>query len=328
MNNNNKRSHPNDNMGEECVHVNLLFRFFEGAVSRSEANRVKKHLGSCDACFQVIASMFGDSTPLENEELEVAKILRLSRSEQVAKIIEYVEFDKNVRDVKICGKIVAIWNDFVRMAESLKERWNKKMMTAIPAVAILLILLVPLCRQVDIEEHYLGLYDNAPPYNIFQSEIWSDRYSVPINRDAGTQNIEAWRNALMTSMLLSAPDYDKRNYGAVINNLQDLQEAFVRKLLEEVETLPSGGSRQDSLSIIVTRQTIQEYYFYLGVNHLAYSIQSAGNDKIDDRIGHVEKAGNLLRLAEDLSLRFDIETGGRESLFLEKTSKITGADKK
>ncbi len=75
----------------DCISDVLLFKYIEGEATAQEAAAIQEHLNECALCFHVVAAMRrNEGVPFTAmEELEVAKLLKLSPQAQVAKILDY-----------------------------------------------------------------------------------------------------------------------------------------------------------------------------------------------------------------------------------------------
>jgi len=82
-----------DSPSTDCISDVLLLKYIEGDATAQEAAAVQQHLNECALCFQVVATMRRNEgvTFTAMEELEVAKLLRLSPQAQVTKILEYAK---------------------------------------------------------------------------------------------------------------------------------------------------------------------------------------------------------------------------------------------
>jgi tetratricopeptide (TPR) repeat protein len=83
-----KRSIEGEIVTEACISDDLLLSYFEGSLAASQAQAVQRHLNSCKACFDVMASLIKNSLypPSERELAELEKIAGLDPEAQLAKL--------------------------------------------------------------------------------------------------------------------------------------------------------------------------------------------------------------------------------------------------
>ena len=107
---------------EDCLSDDLLLSYFEGMLAEEGTLAVQRHLNTCPACFQVMASLVKNSaTPLSEAEKEEAdRLITLTPEEQVAKILSYVKEaplpsspSLSVRTLEACTRSIRALSDLV-----------------------------------------------------------------------------------------------------------------------------------------------------------------------------------------------------------------------
>ena len=88
------------NLGKssDCINDELLCRYIDATVTKSEAAAIEKHLNSCPACFNDMVSIVKNSlSPITDfEKNEINKLRTITRDEQVTSHLRGAEKSKLV----------------------------------------------------------------------------------------------------------------------------------------------------------------------------------------------------------------------------------------
>ena len=187
---------------------------------------------------------------------------------------------------------------------------------AAPALAILLV------AGLWVSSNWVadaGIYDQQVPYSLAEGVVFDWQQPMPSgNRtNRGLEDMSELLRSLKTVLLSASRDYQDFQYLKVINDLEKVAPHYAVPLENAVAAMPDQSS--DSLTALFrdSRQVVQEFNFFLGLNHLAQSRLDRVFPQTPDV--HLDAAEKYFLRAKQLAAAYALETGGRESYWLEKT---------
>lgn len=122
------------NLGKssDCINDELLCRYIDATVTKSEAAAIEKHLNSCPACFNDMVSIVKNSlSPITDfEKNEINKLRTITRDEQVTRILKHYEPPKRSRKVKTRATIKQRVEEFYEKWIYIKSGWRPAIVTS------------------------------------------------------------------------------------------------------------------------------------------------------------------------------------------------------
>lgn len=265
---------------------------------------------------------------MEQDTAQMAKLdLRMQPVSKLLNVVEKkgnttVALPKKQRSHGDLSKQVGWW-------EKLKAAFPdpspilKPAMYAGPALALLLIagLWITSMRVTD-----AGIYDQGVPHQLTSGSVFDWQQPLPSGSRSitGTENVAELSRSLKAVLLSARDNYQNFRYQKVINDLEKIEPHFVTPLENAVAAIPDQSN--DSLQTLYreSRQAVQEFHFFLGLNHLAYSRADRVFPEMPEQ--HLQAAATHFLRARQLAAAYAIETGGRESKWLNRANEYMVKD--
>jgi len=276
----------------------ILMRIMAGDILSTDAQQLIKGLISSPIFYQRLLSKLSPAAlDVSIEEFPEVSQIQIKSDDELLKQILFEAKSQKVKTSKagmpiknVLHSLIDIWDRLKQLFESPK-RFPRYAFAISIAILVFLISLSVYENISKKESFHYYVYDHKVPYEYDMSSL----RGTPVNFE-DDPDISLFINQFK----LGISDYMVRDYKNAINTFEDV--------------MPLAGRINTRLKSKEFLPWMRDFYFYLGLSHLAYSNDKELNK--ESSAYHIHESIQFLLQADSLVTEFDLPKNDREIYFV------------